>query len=88
MTSFAGALKSFEQGSCSKHELLAQLDATLADGKADTTRLLQVLDERHAAQPLPEDIYPALKSRILNAIDQAAAGAGGGWRPRPGFDEI
>jgi len=82
MTSFAGTLKSFQQGSCTKHELLAQLDDTLTRGRADLTRLLEVLDEHNAADPLPADVYPALKSRILEAID--AQNAAGG--PDDGLD--
>lgn len=88
MTSFAGTLKSFQKGSCDKHDLLEQLKETLADGRTDPMRLLEVLELQNAKEPLPNDVYLALKSGILKALDERKAAEAQGDKPEHGMATI
>ena len=70
MTSFAQAIRTFQSNSASRDEFFARVDGALATEQTPARRLMEILDEEHAAKPLPPDIYAAIRRRV------AAHGAG------------
>ncbi|SAL68789.1 serine/threonine protein kinase [Caballeronia humi] len=66
MTSFAEAIRTFHSDSQSRDAFYAGIDSALAANRVPRATLFAILDEEHAATPLPHDIYAAVKRRIEN----------------------
>ncbi|MFM0516799.1 MULTISPECIES: serine/threonine protein kinase [Caballeronia] len=64
MTSFAQAIRTFRGDGGSRDEFFAGVDGALATEQTPAKRLMEILDEEHAARPLPPDIYAAIRRRI------------------------
>ncbi|MDR5754020.1 MULTISPECIES: protein kinase domain-containing protein [unclassified Caballeronia] len=67
MTSFPEAIRTFHSDDPSRDAFLAEIDSALADTREPHSRLIAILDEAHAARPLPPDVYAAVKRRIDEA---------------------
>jgi hypothetical protein len=64
MAGLVNAIRSFRSGGLSHNEFLAQVDRIVATDQADSTRLLQILNEEHTNFPLPDDVYAEVQQRI------------------------
>jgi hypothetical protein len=64
MTSFAQAIRTYRGDGGSRDEFFARLDGALATEQTAPKRLMEILDEEHVAQPLPPDIYAAIRRRV------------------------
>ena len=71
MASFAQTLKSYQTGSVSRAELFATLDHIIVDGQADMPWLLKILDHEQSSAALPQEIYQALRHKIMEAKDNS-----------------
>ncbi|SAK57742.1 protein kinase [Caballeronia calidae] len=67
MTSFAQAIRTYRGDGGSRDEFFAGVDGALATEQTPAKRLMEILDEEHAARPLPPDIYAAIRRRIEHA---------------------
>ncbi|WP_087048402.1 serine/threonine-protein kinase [Caballeronia ptereochthonis] len=67
MTSFAQAIRTYRGDGGSRDEFFARVDGALATEQTPAQRLMEILDEEHAAKPLPPDIYAAIRRRIEHA---------------------
>ena len=67
MTSFQEALRGYRGEGGSRDTFFAGVDGALATERTPAARLMQMLDEAHAANPLPPDIYTAIRRRIEHA---------------------
>jgi serine/threonine protein kinase len=70
VASFAQTLKSYHTGSLSRTDLFASLDRIIADERADTPWLLSVLDQEQASTALPQEVYQAIRQKIMEAKDK------------------
>jgi eukaryotic-like serine/threonine-protein kinase len=68
MTSFAQAIRTYPGDDGSRDEFFARVDGALATELTPTKRLMEILDEEHAAKPLPSDIYSAIRRRIEHTV--------------------
>jgi len=64
MTSFAQAIRTYRGDGGSRDEFFAGVDGALATEQTPAKRLMEILEEEHAARPLPPDIYAAVRRRI------------------------
>jgi eukaryotic-like serine/threonine-protein kinase len=64
MTNLAYAIHSFQNGTLSLHEFLAQVDRALMTDEANTVRLLEMLGDEKTRAKLPPDVYAELQRRI------------------------
>ncbi|SAK72258.1 protein kinase [Caballeronia hypogeia] len=67
MTSFAQAIRTYRGDGGSRDGFFARVDGALATEQTPAKRLMELLDEEHAARPLPQDIYAAIRRRIEHA---------------------
>ncbi|SAK73383.1 protein kinase [Caballeronia temeraria] len=67
MTSFAQAIRTYRGDGGSRDEFFAGVDGALATEQTPPKQLMDILDEEHAARPLPPDIYAAIRRRIEHA---------------------
>jgi serine/threonine protein kinase len=70
VASFAQTLKSYQTGSLSRAELFATLDRIITDEQADMPWLLQILDQEQSNTALPQEIYQAIRQKIMEAKDK------------------
>ena len=68
MTSFAQAIRTYRGDGGSRDEFFAGVDGALATEQTPPKRLMEILEEEHAARPLPPDIYAAIRRRIEHAV--------------------
>lgn len=68
MDSFAHALHQLQSGALQHPEFLAQLDRVLESAPESPGRLLELLSQEHARQPLPGDVYKEVQLRIGRMI--------------------
>lgn len=86
MTSFAQAIRTYRGDGGSRDEFFAGVDGALAIERTPAKRLMEILDEEHAARPLPPDIYVAIRRRIEHvALAHPETEFGTGFAP--GRDE-
>lgn len=64
MTSLGEAIRTFHSDAQSRDAFFAEIDSALAANHVPSSRLLAILDEEHAAKPLPPDVYAAVRRRI------------------------
>src|SRR5210317_276993 len=69
MTSLIHALKSFQNGVCSKEELFDEVDQILKSGRANEAWLLKTLYEENTKVPLPEDVHGEVQGKIKKAAE-------------------
>jgi hypothetical protein len=76
MESFAHAIHQLQSGALQHPEFLAQLDRVLASAPESPGRLLELLSEEHARQPLPDEVYRQVQQRIGRLIATRQRGGG------------
>ncbi|VXB29351.1 Protein kinase [Burkholderia sp. 8Y] len=86
MTSFQESLRAYRGEGGSRDAFFAGVDGALAAERSPPARLMQILDEAHAASPLPPDIYAAIRRRIEHAARTRFDGEPG-TAFEPGRDE-
>ncbi|MDR5857346.1 protein kinase [Caballeronia sp. LZ062] len=86
MTSFQESLRAYEGEGGSRDAFFARVDGALAAERSPPARLMQILDEAHAARPLPPDIYAAIRRRIEHTARTRFDGDAG-TAFTPGSDE-
>ncbi|GGD65018.1 serine/threonine protein kinase [Caballeronia grimmiae] len=64
MTSFREALRTYRGDGGSRDAFFAGVDGALAADRTPGARLIEILDEENAANPLPRDLYSAIRRRI------------------------
>ena len=64
MTSLGEAIRTFHSDAQSRDAFFAEIDSALAANHVPSSRLLAILDEEHAAKPLPPEVYAAVRRRI------------------------
>ena len=69
MTSLIHALKSFQNGVCSKEELFDEVDQILKSERANEAWLLKTLNEENTKVPLPEDVHGEVQGKIKKAAE-------------------
>lgn len=68
MESFAHALHQLQSGALPHPEFFTQLDRVLERAPESAGRLLELLSEEHARQPLPGEVYSEVQQRIGRLI--------------------
>lgn len=68
MANLAHAIRSFQNGGLSHNEFFAQIDHVLAADKANSARLLEILDDEHTKVQLPPDVYAELQRRVEHLV--------------------
>ena len=68
--SLAHAIHSFQSGSLSHNDFFAQVDRALANNKANSARLLEILGDEQTRVQLPPDVYAELHRRVEHLTDQ------------------
>ncbi|QSN62891.1 serine/threonine-protein kinase [Caballeronia sp. M1242] len=86
MTSFQESLRAYRGEGGSRDAFFAGVDGALAAERSPPARLMQILDEAHAANPLPPDIYAAIRRRIEHTARTRFEGEPG-TAFEPGHDE-
>jgi eukaryotic-like serine/threonine-protein kinase len=68
MTSFIQAIRTYRGDGGSRDEFFARVDGALATELTPARDLMEILDREHAQQPLPSDIYAAIRRRIEHVV--------------------
>ncbi len=69
MASFAQTLRSYSTGTLSREDLFSSLESILAENRVDIPWLLKILEQEHAKTSLPQDIYDAVKRKVMAGTD-------------------
>ncbi|MDR5739591.1 MULTISPECIES: protein kinase domain-containing protein [unclassified Caballeronia] len=85
MTSFREALRTYRGDGGSRDAFFAGVDGALAADRTPGARLIEILDEENAANPLPRDIYSAIRRRIEHTARMRSPDPGTTYQP--GRDE-
>lgn len=84
MASLANAIHSFQSGSLSHNEFLAQVDRVLAVDRANSTRQLEeILSEEHTRVMLPPEVYAELRRRVEHLTASKSGVAADPTRSQP-----
>ena len=70
MTSFAQTLRSFQSGAISREALFTDIEQRLSSKGVDETWLLTTLEREQGRLSLPQEIFDAVKQRIVEAADR------------------
>ncbi len=91
MTSLIHALRSFQDGACSREQLFDEVDEILKSGRANEAWLLKTLNEENTKVPLPEDIHDKVQGKIEKAAEAKSQTLNGnpvaGINGHPGVDQ-
>jgi hypothetical protein len=68
MDSLAHAIRQLQTGALPRTDFFAQVDRVLENAPESAGRLLEVLSEEHARQPLPAEVYTEIQHRIERLI--------------------
>lgn len=75
MSEFLRALRSFDVGSLSSEQLLAEVDRQLERHLTDPVTMLAWLDEAHERTGFPRELHDAISEKILVSLGVAATSA-------------
>jgi formylglycine-generating enzyme required for sulfatase activity len=75
MSDFLRTLSTFQGGSVSRDQLLAEVDRQLAGAATDPVMLLASLEQEPARTALPRELHDAIAEKILRSLGFAATGA-------------
>ncbi|WP_141104146.1 serine/threonine-protein kinase, partial [Noviherbaspirillum denitrificans] len=84
MASLAHAIRNFQGGGVSHNEFFAQVDRALASSGADSTKLLEILDDENTRGHLPPDVYAELQRRVERVVESTRSMNGNETRVRTG----
>ena len=91
MTSLIHALRSFQNGACSREQLFDEVDEILKSGRANEVWLLKTLNEENTKVPLPEDVHGKVQGKIEKAAEAKNQTLNGnpvaGVNGHPGVDQ-
>src|SRR5262245_43749989 len=75
MSEFLRTLRSFDTGSLSREELLAEVDRQLAENVTDPVTMLAWLDEAHGYAGLPDEVREQIAEKIHGSLGVGATNA-------------
>ena len=75
MSGFAQSLQQFQDGERTSDALLTELDTILVEGTLEPTALLTSVLDEHTKQPLKDEVFTAIVSRINTHIEKTLTGA-------------
>ncbi|MGB5457449.1 MAG: protein kinase [Gammaproteobacteria bacterium] len=70
LTSFAQTLRSFQSGAISREALFTEIEQRISSKDVDETWLLSTLESEQGRLSLPQEIFDAVRQRIVEAADK------------------
>ncbi len=87
MASFAQTLRSYSTGTLSREDLFTSLESILAEHRVDIPWLLKILEQEHEKVSLPQEIYDAVKRKMLEGAGNAVELSNASRSPEKNLDD-